>query len=233
MTTHITVRMAWHDSGWNGHICQNPKANVYCVGRHSFPNEVIPNERNGEWEQRHKGIAANTLGNLLPCAWSITTLLALQRPESSHLSYINASLFAFAPVPDTYLEFQRQRMHPEYIDGSITNIPMVDQLCRYHSDSQIARLLIEHDIPFDYQVPIKDDAIGIFLLPTFTVKLRGDHHYWEHIGVVEDDDTAAFWDKKFHHYELLGLEKQLVVSKENEMTDSYLEEKLRELFSQA
>jgi len=163
----------------------------------------------------------------------VTTLLALQRPESSHLSYINASLFAFAPVPDTYLELQRQRMQPEYIDGPITDISMVDQLCRYHSDSQIARLLIEQGIPFDYQVPIKDDAIGIFLLPTFTVKLRGDHYYWEHIGIVEDDDTAAFWDKKLHHYELLGLEKQLVVSKENEMTDSYLEEKLRELFSLA
>ncbi len=163
----------------------------------------------------------------------ITTLLALQRPESSHLSYINASLFSFDPVPDVYLELQKQRMQPDYIDGSISDISIVDQLCRYRSDSQIARLLIEQGIPFDYQVPIKDDTKGVFLLPTFTVKLRGDDYYWEHMGLIEDEDTAAFWDKKLRNYELLGLEKQLVVSKEHELTNSYLDEKLSELFSLA
>jgi exodeoxyribonuclease V alpha subunit len=26
MTVHISARVAWHDSGWNGRICQDPKA---------------------------------------------------------------------------------------------------------------------------------------------------------------------------------------------------------------
>jgi hypothetical protein len=33
---HLTVRMAWHDSSWNGRICKDPAANSYCVGEHSL-----------------------------------------------------------------------------------------------------------------------------------------------------------------------------------------------------
>ena len=33
---HLTVRMAWHDSNWNGRICNKPDENTYCVGTHSL-----------------------------------------------------------------------------------------------------------------------------------------------------------------------------------------------------
>jgi exodeoxyribonuclease V alpha subunit len=33
MTQHISARLAWHDSGWNGRVCRNPKGNTYCVTR--------------------------------------------------------------------------------------------------------------------------------------------------------------------------------------------------------
>src|SRR5688572_11363558 len=32
---HFTLRVAWHDSAWNGHICKDPVANRYCSGYHS------------------------------------------------------------------------------------------------------------------------------------------------------------------------------------------------------
>jgi hypothetical protein len=35
MTQHLTARLAWHDDGWNGHVCRNPAANTYCVGHYS------------------------------------------------------------------------------------------------------------------------------------------------------------------------------------------------------
>lgn len=31
MTTHLSVRICWHDSGWNGRICKNPKNNKFCT----------------------------------------------------------------------------------------------------------------------------------------------------------------------------------------------------------
>ncbi len=30
MFKHLAVMVAWHDMGWNGRICRNPKENVYC-----------------------------------------------------------------------------------------------------------------------------------------------------------------------------------------------------------
>jgi len=31
MTTHLSVRLCWHDSGWNGAICRNPERNNHCT----------------------------------------------------------------------------------------------------------------------------------------------------------------------------------------------------------
>lgn len=33
---HLTVRMAWHDSNWNGKVCRDPEGNTYCTGAHSL-----------------------------------------------------------------------------------------------------------------------------------------------------------------------------------------------------
>ena len=31
MTTHLSVRLVWHDRAWDGHICNHPSKNVYCA----------------------------------------------------------------------------------------------------------------------------------------------------------------------------------------------------------
>jgi exodeoxyribonuclease V alpha subunit len=31
MATHLSVRLVWHDRGWDGHICNNPSGNAYCA----------------------------------------------------------------------------------------------------------------------------------------------------------------------------------------------------------
>ena len=31
MITHLSVRLCWHDAGWNGRICKNPQKNRYCI----------------------------------------------------------------------------------------------------------------------------------------------------------------------------------------------------------
>lgn len=27
---HISIRVPWHDSNWNGHVCKNPACNTFC-----------------------------------------------------------------------------------------------------------------------------------------------------------------------------------------------------------
>jgi len=77
MTKHISVRVAWHSDGWNGHVCKDPKRNSYCSGQYSYPGEMIGETRTSEfieWECR-KDVAGKPCEELKdgipPCIYSI------------------------------------------------------------------------------------------------------------------------------------------------------------------
>lgn len=57
MATHMSIRLAWHNDGWNGHICKSPCENTYCIGRNSYPGDLIAGTRNIEFEASHAGEA--------------------------------------------------------------------------------------------------------------------------------------------------------------------------------
>lgn len=63
MAIHMSMRLAWHNDGWNGHICKKPCENVYCIGQHSYPGEFIAENRDLEFEKKHAGEACS----LYPC----------------------------------------------------------------------------------------------------------------------------------------------------------------------
>jgi exodeoxyribonuclease V alpha subunit len=73
MTVHLTARLAWHDDGWNGRICERPECNTYCVGSHSFPGDVVARERNLAAEQANAGrpVAELAGADLPPCVYSV------------------------------------------------------------------------------------------------------------------------------------------------------------------
>ncbi|MFI5344599.1 MAG: hypothetical protein ACHQUC_10315 [Chlamydiales bacterium] len=52
MYKHVSIRLAWHNEGWSGRICQNPKSNTYCIGRDSYPGDLISVKRDLAWESR-------------------------------------------------------------------------------------------------------------------------------------------------------------------------------------
>ncbi len=37
----ITIRLAWHNNGWNGKVCNEPDTNTFCIGQHSYPGDYI------------------------------------------------------------------------------------------------------------------------------------------------------------------------------------------------
>ncbi|MBC6444320.1 MAG: AAA family ATPase [Alphaproteobacteria bacterium GM202ARS2] len=73
MSHHLTARLAWHNDGWNGHICQKPECNTYCVGRSSHPGDIIARNRNLRREQENAGkpIAQLDGADLPPCIYSV------------------------------------------------------------------------------------------------------------------------------------------------------------------
>ena len=85
MTFHLTARLAWHSDGWNGHICQEPKKNTYCVGSHSYPGDMIAENRDLTWECECAGKACSKIKQIPPCIYSINafgdqTLTAYANP---------------------------------------------------------------------------------------------------------------------------------------------------------
>ena len=73
MTVHLTARLAWHDDGWNGRICERPDCNSYCVGMHSYPGDVVARERDLDKEMAQAGKPLAKLGgaDLPPCIYSV------------------------------------------------------------------------------------------------------------------------------------------------------------------
>ena len=55
MAIHMSIRLAWHNEGWNGHFCKKPSENSYCVGQHSYPGNLIAGSRNLEFETKCAG----------------------------------------------------------------------------------------------------------------------------------------------------------------------------------
>ena len=70
---HLTARLAWHDSGWNGTICQQPQCNTYCVGSQSYPGDVIARQRDVRRETDNAGRPVTSLQgpDLPPCVYSV------------------------------------------------------------------------------------------------------------------------------------------------------------------
>lgn len=61
---HISIRVPWHDSGWNGTVCKEPARNTACL---KLTN--IAESKNEEFEERHRGACLSDLNpaDLPPC----------------------------------------------------------------------------------------------------------------------------------------------------------------------
>lgn len=63
-TQHISVRVPWHDTGWDGRVCLNPRGNTHCI---ALPR--IGETRDDDWETSIAGMRFDPDGVRLPaCA---------------------------------------------------------------------------------------------------------------------------------------------------------------------
>jgi len=60
-------------NGWNGHVCEDPAANTYCVGPHSYPGEMVAERRELKVEVVNHGKCCTKLkGDYIPpCVYGI------------------------------------------------------------------------------------------------------------------------------------------------------------------
>lgn len=66
MTTHLSVRLTWHDRAWDGHICSNPEKNTSCV-----MHEHIRKQRDDKYETEVSCNHLSEIEYLPPCSRDI------------------------------------------------------------------------------------------------------------------------------------------------------------------
>lgn len=74
MVKHLSVRIPWHDRGWDGCICNDPEKNTFCTSIFSVNANPIRQKRQElgeEWEEENKGKAVSELEEAAPCAQTI------------------------------------------------------------------------------------------------------------------------------------------------------------------
>lgn len=71
MATHMSIRLAWHSDGWNGHICKKPCENSYCIGQHSYPGDLIAETRDLDFETAHTGESCSEWPCKTACGFSV------------------------------------------------------------------------------------------------------------------------------------------------------------------
>jgi exodeoxyribonuclease V alpha subunit len=61
MTTHLSTRLVWHDRAWDGHICDHPSQNAYCI-----VHQHIRDGRDDEREEKAAGLPLADLDGWQP-----------------------------------------------------------------------------------------------------------------------------------------------------------------------
>jgi hypothetical protein len=125
---------------------------------------------------------------------SLQPLLDMRRRERSVLARINSSLFDWHIVPEAMLD-----LRPWYEAGKIHRALSGDMV-RSKSEVIIANMLFDRDIDFLYEVPLYAPD-GTMYLPDFTISYQGQQLYWEHVGMLSNDEYRRKWQMKRAWYE--------------------------------
>jgi exodeoxyribonuclease V alpha subunit len=76
MAKHLSLRLPWHDRGWDGHVCDRPSANVFCTGEYGLKAHGIREGKNDLAEEAIRSQSCASLhggGYLPPCLRTIQT----------------------------------------------------------------------------------------------------------------------------------------------------------------
>ena len=94
MAKHLSVRLPWHDRGWDGYVCDRPSANVFCTGEYGLKAHGI---REGKKDDKEEDLRSQPCSSLRagdyrpPCLRTIQTFggtatLPYQHEPKSFLS---------------------------------------------------------------------------------------------------------------------------------------------------
>jgi exodeoxyribonuclease V alpha subunit len=157
MTTHISARLAWHDTGWNGHICREPKSNTYCVGQYSYQRDLL-STRNLEWEEAKKGKPCNKIDGIPPCIHSIN-------------AFGDNTLEAYGPPPEWFrdnTEIKKWDLKPFTVSVWPYEEMYKDEVLNQKGTKPKYNPIFRRDAAKDFFKPIDENKSLIFYYANFS-----------------------------------------------------------------
>ena len=80
--SHLTIRVAWHDSQWNGTVCAKPELNSFCVAL----SRIRESKSADEDKLAGRGFDKLSLAELPPCKAESGFFI-----ESASLGFVNST----------------------------------------------------------------------------------------------------------------------------------------------
>ena len=154
----------------------------------------------------------------------IAPLLQMHRPESSHLVGINSSLFDFTAVPKDFELLRRKGFLEQYR----IHKTLAEFMVRSKSEVIIANILFDREVSFYYEKPLYATD-GTFRLPDFTISHRGEEYYWEHLGMLENNEYNKRWEDKKSWY-AKHFPRKLITTEESGTLSSTVDKIVDEMF---
>lgn len=104
-----------------------------------------------------------------------------------------------------------------YYPESLINKTRNDELVRSKSEVIIANTLDKLGISYRYEEKLasRDDPDD-FKIPDFTVDYQGNRYYWEHLGMLNDEQYREKWERKKEWYVENGFEDQLITTRDDQ-----------------
>lgn len=183
---HISVRLAWHDSGWNGHICHNPQANTYCIGQYSYQGDLIAQDRDLAWEQPQASQPCHQLERVPSCIHSINAfgpdeLNAYMPPPSWFQDGTQVKTWRLPPY--TVATWPYEEMYRDEVLNPPNTPPKYNASKRREAANQyFAQIVPDHSLIFyyaNYSNPFSEnDQYFYVIVGAGRVKAVGEELTW-------------------------------------------------------
>jgi len=191
-TNHLSVRVAWHADGWNGHVCKEPEKNIYCTGQRSYPGDLY--EKNLERLLEAKEYAGCNCRAIRekyvpPCSMSMnafgkeTVLTKNKTPEW----FENQEIFQWEIPPATVSTWPYEEMYRDEVknpNGTFNYDARIAHASNYFEQFELNRSLIIYYA--NYSNPFSEEDNNRYVIVGFgRLKALGDIMQYEQATAEE------------------------------------------------
>jgi ATP-dependent exoDNAse (exonuclease V) alpha subunit len=192
MAVHISARVAWHDNGWNGSVCKNPRCNTYCAGAHSYPGQKIAENRDIDMETQENGKPFTELKELPPCLFSANAFNSMpQRVFDDRPDFFHSGDRAYWDMPPyTICTWPYEAMYDDSTkDGnSYDAVKRLELTEEYFNAISPGQSLV---FPYvNYSNPLsEEDCKRYLVIGVSRIHSIGDLNYYPNLG---DEDIKKY-----------------------------------------